>query len=588
MKQTNLLSSIISLWRCLGERRHIQFIFLFILMLVSVIAETLSIGAIVPFLSALTNPEKLIQLDWFQPVLLLLDITSSEELLLPLTLAFVGTAIFAAFIRILLLWVNTRLTASMGIQLRSEVFARTLFQPYEYHLEHNSSQLISMTTEKVGLAIQAGILHVLMFMNALVTSIAIIGILVLINPMVAMLTFLVLGGGYLFMGLLVRKNIRKNGISIAENQPESVKYMQEGLGGIRDIIMDGTQQVFINLYTKVASKIQISEMRNSFLGNLPKSLLEVMSITFIAILAYYLQSGTGKELQVLPVLGALALGAQRLLPALQQMYFSWSRINAYQSIVVEVVEQLNQPLAHYSDRANITSMNFNNEIEFNDVVFKYKNSEDVVLNKINLIITKGTKVGFIGTTGSGKSTLLDMCMGLLSPSSGQLTVDGVKVDSTNLKEWQLNIAHVPQSIFLSDASIAENIAFGISINHIYMVRVKLASKLAFLHDFIEKQPNGYKTTVGERGVQLSGGQRQRIGIARALYKQANILVFDEATSALDNKTETKVMQAIGSLENNLTVLLIAHRLSTLKKCDVIYKLENGNIVDSGNFKKMVK
>ena len=589
MKKTNLLHNIIFLWKYLGKNRKSQFALLFILMIISVFAEMISIGSIIPFLSALTNPDILMNLNWFQPILHLLDIKSSKELLLPLTIGFVGASVFAAGIRILLLWVNTRLSASMGIQLRNEIYARTLYQPYEFHVMHNSSQLISMVTEKVGIAILAGILHVLMLISAFVTSIAIITTLLIVNSTVALLVFFILGGGYILMGYLVRQKIKNNGEIIAKNQPEAVKCMQEGLGGIRDIIMDNSQSIFIQLYSKVATDMQLAGMRNSFLGGLPKSLLEVLSITLIAILAYSLQMGDNKEQQVLPLLGALALGAQRLLPALQQIYFSWSTINGYQPIIAEVVSQLEQIAPkQIEEKKDIIPLAFEKSISLENIKFKYQNTGNYVLENVNLTIKKGSKVGFIGKTGSGKSTLLDIIMGLFSPSQGEIKVDGIKIDVNNIANWQANIAHVPQSIFLTDTSMAENIAFGVPIEKINMIQVKEAAQKASLDSFIEELPNGYETSVGERGVQLSGGQRQRIGIARALYKQASVIVFDEATSALDNATEVSVMQAINSLDENLTILIIAHRLSTLKDCDVIYRLDKGSIMEFGSYETMIK
>ena len=588
MQETPVVNNIIFLWKYLGEKRRYQFILLLILMIVSVFAEVISIGSVVPFLSALTNPEVLMQLDWFQPIIHMLDIKSTNELLLPLTLGFVGASIFAAGIRILLLWVNTHLSASMGIQLRSEVYARTLYQPYAFHIANNSSQLISMVTEKVGLTILSGIMHVLMLVSAAITSLAIIATLILINPMVALLTFLILGGGYILMGYLVRKHIKSNGDIIAKNQPDAVKCMQEGLGGIRDIILDSNQNIFIQLYTKVAKNIQLAGMKNAFLGGLPKSLLEVLSIILIAILAYSMQVGGNQEEQVLPILGALALGAQRLLPALQQIYFSWSMINGNQKIIAEVVTQLKQSTPQtIIDEKPTNILNFHHNIVLENVGFKYQNSDIHVLEDINLDIQKGSRIGFIGTTGSGKSTLLDIMMGLLLPSHGQFKIDGVKIDKNNISNWQSNIAHVPQSIFLSDASMAENIAFGVEIDNIDMSKVKKVSELACLDTFIEELPNGYQTSVGERGVQLSGGQRQRIGIARALYKQANVIILDEATSALDDITELNIMQNIDSLEESTTVLMIAHRVTTLKGCTQIYRLDKGTIVEYGSYEEII-
>jgi ATP-binding cassette subfamily B protein len=589
MKKKTLLSNILSLWKYLGKNRKLQFLLLFILMIISVFAEIISIGSVIPFLSALTNPDKLMQLDWIKPFLDFLNIHSSKELLLPLTIGFVGASIFAGAVRILLLFVNTRLSASMGIQLRNEIYAKTLKQPYAFHVANNSSQLISMVTEKVGLAILAGILHVLMMISSFLTSIAIIVALLVMNPLVALLAFSILGGGYILIGYIVRKQIKNNGDIIAKNQPEAIKCMQEGLGGIRDIILDNSQNIFIEMYSKVASKMQLAGASNSFLGGVPKSILEVLSIILIASLAYILQMGDNNEQQVLPLLGALALGAQRLLPALQQIYFSWSTINASQSIINEVVAQL--PQEHTNEIKNekaTEALPFEKEISLENIVFKYQNTDNHVLNNISLKIKKGSKIGFIGKTGSGKSTLLDIIMGLFYPDEGCIKVDNKKITKENITNWQLNIAHVPQSIFLTDATIAENIAFGTPLDKIDMHRVKQATKQAFLDDFIEELPNKYLTKVGERGVQLSGGQRQRIGIARALYKNASIIVFDEATSALDNETELSVMRAINALDDNLTILIIAHRLTTLKDCDIIYKLEKGSITSFGKYKEMIK
>ncbi|MDP1604429.1 MAG: ABC transporter ATP-binding protein [Legionella sp.] len=584
-----MLKNIIALWSYLGKKRRIQFFLLFVLMLISVFAEIVSIGAVIPFLSALTKPELLMELTWMQPVISTLGIQSADELLLPLTLGFVIAAVFSAGVRILLLWANGRLTAAMGVQLRSEVYTRTLYQSYEFHVAHNSSQLISMVTEKVGAAIHVGIMHVLMLISALFMSIAIISTLLLINTQVAVLAFVTLGGGYVLTGYLTRKQIRRNGNIIAQNQPQAIKCMQEGLGGIRDIIMDNSQSVFSRLYTQVARNMEMAGMQNGFLSNLPKSLLEMLGITLIAASAYWLQINSAGQQAAIPVLGALALGAQRLLPTLQQIYFSWSVINGNQAALIAVTNQLAYPLSSMvNDHKHFSPLAFHNSLRLQNVHFCYAGIDTPVLKDINLNITKGSRVGFIGTTGSGKSTLLDIVMGLLSPTQGRLIVDDVIIDKHNVSAWQRNIAHVPQSIFLSDTSMAENVAFGVPLEEIDLAQVKRAAEHAQIAGFIEELAEGYQTPVGERGVRLSGGQRQRIGIARALYKQASVIIFDEATSALDNATEAGVMEAINSLDKNLTLIIVAHRLSTLKKCDVIYQLNNGCISQSGSYEQIVK
>jgi len=583
LKHTSLISNIFQLWAYLGKRRKLQFIFLFILMIISIFSEIISIGSVIPFLSALTNPNALMHNSFFQPMVRFLEIKSASDLLLPLTLGFVGASVFAAMIRILILWFNTRLSASMGIQLRTDVYSRTLHQSYEFHVSHNSSELISMVTEKVGAAIQSGILHVLMSITAFLASLSIAAALLIISPIVAILASCILGGGYLLIGLIVRKRIGIYGTISAKNQPKAIKCMQEGLGGIRDVILDNSYSVFTAAYHQAASKIQLSVMRISFLSLVPKSLLEVLAIALIAIMAYFMQEG--QNVDILPVLGALALGAQRLLPNLQQIYFSWTNINSNRLVLSEVVSRIYQPLPVAAESSK--ELKFTDSIFLDALCFKYQGSDSYVLNNISLNISKGSKIGFIGETGSGKSTLLDLIMGLLCPSSGSMVIDGVKLNQTSIRDWQSNIAHVPQSIFLSDASVAENIAFGIPLDGIDMYKVEKSAKQSHIHEVIQGLPEGYHTHVGERGVQLSGGQRQRIAIARALYKKASVIVFDEATSALDNATELSVMQEVNLLGEDLTILIIAHRLSTLIGCDQIYKLKNGYIIGAGSYDEVI-
>lgn len=562
---------------------------LFLLMLVSVFAEVITIGAVIPFLGVLTAPEQLFKLSWIKPLVHMLGAEAAGDLLLPLTLAFILIAVFSSAIRIAQLWYNSRLTAAMGTQLRHDIYVMALNKPYEFHLAHNSSDLISLTTEKVGAAIGAGIMQVLSLLTALVMSLAIVTTLIYINPFVALIAFISWGGGYVLIARFVRKKVRRNSDIIRENQPQSVKCMQEGLGGIRDVILDNSQEVFSQGYAKTVRRIQYAAVQNSFLSTVPKNLLEVLGITLIALLAYAMQTGPSSGQNALPLLGAFALGAQRLLPGLQQIYYSWSLINGNHAVLTDVVAWLT--VANKAVKTGdplISSLDFRKNIELQDISFQYAGTEKKVLSNVRLTIPKGSRVGFIGETGSGKSTLLDVIMGLLTPAGGQLWVDGMNIDSANVKAWQQNIAHVSQAIFLADGSMLENIAFGIPVTKIDIEQVRKAAKLAQIHDFIETLPHGYQTLVGERGVRLSGGQRQRIGIARALYKEAKIFVLDEATSALDDTTEKAVMSAIDSLDDNLTVLMIAHRLSTLEGCDTVIELSQGEIVRIGSSSVMTQ
>ncbi|MCW5202163.1 ABC transporter ATP-binding protein [Desulfobulbus sp. US4] len=588
LRNSSLINNIIILWRYLGKKRRNQFLVLFLLMLVSVFAEVITIGAVIPFLGVLTAPEQLFNLSWIQPLVHVLGVEAANELLLPLTLAFILIAVFSSAIRIAQLWYNSRLTAAMGTQLRHDIYVMALNKPYEFHLAHNSSDLISLTTEKVSVAVTAGIMQVLYLLTSLFMCLAIAATLIYINPLIALLAFISWGGGYVLIARLVRVRVRRNSDIVRTNQPLSVKSMQEGLGGIRDVILDNSQEVFTQGYAKTVHSIQYALVQNTFLSSLPKNLLEVLGITLIALLAYSMQADSSNGQNVLPLLGAFALGAQRLLPGLQQIYFSWSIINGNHAVLADVAAWLavadNEVTA---EDVMIPLLDFSKNIELQGISFRYAGTEKEVLSNIRLTIPKGSRIGFIGATGSGKSTLLDLIMGLLTPAGGQLRVDGRNIDSANVKAWQQNIAHVSQAIFLADGSMLENIAFGVPIENIDKKQVEKAARLAQIHEFIDALPDGYQTLVGERGVRLSGGQRQRIGIARALYKNANILVLDEATSALDDTTEKAVMSAIDSLDDNLTVLMIAHRLSTLEGCDTVVELAQGRIIRRGTYLEMI-
>jgi len=282
------------------------------------------------------------------------------------------------------------------------------------------------------------------------------------------------------------------------------------------------------------------------------------------------------------------LGAQRLLPSLQQIYYAWASILGSQASLADTLALLDQPLPERQFQPSTEPLSFKDTVRFENVYFRYGRETPWVLKGINLVVAKGTRVGFVGGTGSGKSTTLDLLMGLLTPTKGKILIDAKSATGKRLRSWQQSIAHVPQNIYLADTTLAENIAFGVHKDKINYDRVKRAARQAQIADYIESRPEGYQTYVGERGARLSGGQRQRIGIARALYKQASVLVFDEATSALDNATEQLVMDSIGALNRDLTIVIIAHRLTTVRQCDVIIELEHGKVVAQGSYEQLIK
>jgi ATP-binding cassette subfamily B protein len=357
--------------------------------------------------------------------------------------------------------------------------------------------------------------------------------------------------------------------------------LQEGLGGIRDVLIDGSQDTFSEIYEKADSQLRKSQAKITYISSSPRFSIEMFALVLMAIFAYQLSNNPNGINNPIPLLGTLALGAQRILPILQQIYVGYTNIKGGESYLVDVLNLLEQPLPEAHNISN-KKLLFNKKIIFNNVGFYYT-KKSIVLDEINFSINKGSKVGIFGKTGGGKSTILDILMGLLTSTSGTLFIDDQAIDASNVKLWQKHIAHVPQFIYLSDSTIAENIAFGISPDQIDYNRLKIAASKARLLETIELMPNGFLTSVGERGISLSGGQRQRIGIARAIYKQADVIIFDEATSALDSETESEIMQEIYNLDKNITIFIVAHRLSTLKNCNHFFEVGNKRIIEHSSF-----
>ena len=592
-------SQLVLLWSHLSRRRQKQFGLILILMLLASFAEIVSIGAVLPFLAVLTAPERLFQHPIAQSIIQTLDqtfgittLTEPDQLILPLTVLFIIAAILAGGVRLTLLYAMTRLSFATGADLSINIYQRTLYQAYSTHVARNSSEVINGIINKTNTVIGGVLSPTLTIISSTVLLIGIMGALFVIDIKIALTASI--GFGTLY-GLVVRytkTQLKENSQTIAKQSTQMIKSLQEGLGGIRDVLIDGSQQFYCNLYRSADLPLRRASGNNSFISASPRYAVEAIGMSMIASLAYLMTQQQNGMTTAIPVLGALALGAQRLLPALQQTYSAYSTIKGVKSSFQDVLELLEQPLPDYVNQPLPEPILFKAEIALNNLNFRYAadTTEGVpwVLKDINLKISKGARVGFIGVTGSGKSTLLDIIMGLLPPTTGNITIDDEPITNKNRRAWQAHIAHVPQNIYLSDSTIEENIAFGISKEKINHQQVEKAAKQAQIAELIEGWQLGYQTFVGERGIRLSGGQRQRIGIARALYKKANILIFDEATSALDNETEQEVMEAVESLGSELTILIIAHRLTTLKNCEQIVKLDKGHIIQVGSYQEMVR
>lgn len=564
------------LWRHISVRRHKQFFLLLGLTVLSALAEAVSLSAVLPFIGILTQPEKIFTSPLFSGVVKMLGINSGDELVLPLALIFAFAAIVAGALRLLLLWVGIRITNATGVDLGLDIYRRTLYQPYSVNVQRSTGEIIGALTQKVAITTSVLVSGV----NVITSTILFLVIMVtlfIIDPMVAFFAAISFGTSYGVIAWLTRARLEDNSKCIAQEQTHVIKALQDGLGAIRDVLIDGTQEVYCRIYRDAIVKLQLASGQNNFISQAPRYAMEALGMVLIAVFVIVLSNRDGGIAASLPVLGVLALGAQRLLPLMQQLYGNWSVVAGSKTALVDVLLLLDQRLPNYIDDPLLEPLKFVDTIQFESVSFDYGNDSPKVLNQISLTIPKGARIGFIGSTGSGKSTTLDLLMGLLNPTQGRILVDGLPINDRHKRAWQRTIAHVPQSIFLTDGTIAENIAFGVPAEKIDINLVRTVARQAHIAEFIESRSEGYDAFVGERGVRLSGGQRQRIGIARALYKQAKVFIFDEATSALDSKTEKAIMQTIESLGKDITILMIAHRITTLKNCTQIFNLVDGRI-----------
>lgn len=574
-------------WAHLTPRRKKQLLFLLVLMVLASFAEVLSLGAVLPFLGVLTQPERVFGYPAIQPLLLAMNIRQPNELLLPITVAFIAAALLAGSMRLFMLYVQTKLSFAIGADFSHEIYRRTLYQPYAVHVSRNSSEVISGVTSKVVTVIYYFLLPTLTLLSSAIIFVAIFCALLAVNPGASLVAIVGFGLIYGLVILTTRKRLSAYSKRISVESNRVVQVLQEGLGGIRDVLIDGTQETYSKQYRTADVNLRHAQAGANIIAMSPRYAAEALGMSFIAVLAYAMAAQSSGVANAIALLGALALGAQRLLPILQQSYQAITQLRSNRDSLYDALALLSQPIDAVVHRAKPIQLPFVSSIQLNKLGFQYNFSGPKILHDVNIRIDKGSRVGFIGATGSGKSTLLDIVMGLLLPTEGSVLIDDQTLNAATQRAWQRKIAHVPQSIYLSDASIGENIAFGLLPGEIDWGRVRVAAERAQISEYIESLPNGYDTFVGERGVRLSGGQRQRIGIARALYKQAEVVILDEATSALDNQTEREVMAAMSSMDDGLTVLMVAHRLSTLERCDYIVELQGGRIARVGSYENLI-
>lgn len=567
-----MLNLIFRLSSQFSKLRKKQIFFLLSLMIALAFAEAISLASIVPFVGVFVNPDIFYTHPWLVYFINFFEIKNDNELFLFVSVTFILIIILSFFIKLLFIFLSNRITTYTEADFKTKIFQYSINQSYSYHLEQNSNIVMSNIMQKTQ-AIASFLNSFIQILSSLMILVFLMTVLILIKPVVTISIGVVLILFFILVSLINRKKILKNSETISKSQNKIVDIFQDSVGYFGEITLYSLQNIFITKFNKFSYQIAESFKYNKNIGESPRIYLEYFALISLAILIFLLNQSKNEITDSLTILAALGLGAQKILPLINRIHSSYTNMRSLQMLNKETLDILDKSKIENFKESFSEKILLKNFIKLNNVCFSYNDNKNQILKNINLEIKKGSKVGIKGTTGSGKSTLGNILISLLNPTQGQLYIDDVLINHQNKLAWQKNIAIVPQNVFLNDVSIAENIAIGIEPKDIDLEKVRKFAKLAQINNFIERNSNQYNEKVGERGVKLSGGQRQRIGIARALYREAKVIVFDEATNQLDEETENLIMQSINNFDSEITVVFITHRLSTLKYCDQIIDLD---------------
>ena len=583
-KDNDLKSLIKSLWDNFTTKRKTQLILITLATFITAVLDIISIGAIMPFISVIMDSEQTFNNPIFKPFFLYIGLSSGDEIILPLTLFFISINVLAAIIKIIIFWLQNKISVLCGNDLSRVAYSKTIYQPFSVHIHRNSGDVISSLVNNVNITVFGVLYNVLLFISSAIFSVAILAGILIIDPFIAIFAFSILCIFYIPISLFLKSKLEANSKIIDLGQKKIVRFIQEALGGIRNLILDKSHNFFIKKYNAIDFGLRDAIAENKFLGAVPRFVIEGIIVILMAVLGLYYSSQPNGMNEGLPMLGFLALASQKLIPNMQQIYRCYASIAGSKENLDDTLRILSQNyVTNDDDLESQKIIGDFTKISLKNISFSYSKDSPLIFNSINLEIYKGEKIGVVGITGGGKSTLIDLILGLLDPISGEINIDNNNINEVK-SSWQKMISHVPQDVYYSDDSFSKNIAFGSELDSINELKLIKASKDAQIYDYIMQQNDKFSHVLGESGVQLSGGQKQRLGIARALYKDSNLIIFDEATSALDEKTEKDVVNSIQDIDSEKTVLIIAHRLSTIEHADRIISVGNGNIKIFNSFK----
>nr|WP_279311367.1 ABC transporter ATP-binding protein [Salinibacter ruber] len=557
--------------------------------------QVASVASIMPFLSVASDPSIIQENEYLRWAYATFGFDDDRSFLIALGLGALLALVVSNVFIILTRWAMERYSWGRNHSLSRRLLRSYLYRPYEYFLTRNSSELGKNILEEVKEVTDQMLKPTLRGVAKAVVALFIVGFLVYFDPVVALMVTVVLGAAYGAIYLVVRSQLDERGEARVEANTKRYQFVGEAFGGIKEVKIQGKEEAFLNLYDDPSERYARNQALYRVIKKAPRYIIEMVAFGGIILIAVYLIAVRESLQQVIPVLGLYAFAGYRLLPALQEAFhgLASARFN------IAALNKLHRDLKGLAEARSSASggadgtaappLLLEEELALREVSYTYPDADRPAIKNLSLAIPARSMVGFVGKTGSGKTTAVDLALGLLRPQEGEITIDGTPLRANNLRRWQQTLGYVPQHIYLSDDTVARNIAFGVPRDQIDMETVREAARRAHILDYVEQDlPNRWETVVGERGVKLSGGQRQRIGIARALYHDPSVLVFDEATSALDQSTEAGVMEAIYDLEGEQTILIISHRLSTVQRADNIFMLEEGRKVGEGSYDALLE
>ena len=588
--QSNMLSVILKFRDLLTREERRRGYLLLCMMLLMAVLDVVGVASILPFIAVLANPEVVETNPWLNQIFVRLGFVDVDRFLF-----FLGTAVFCAMLvsisfKALTTWAIMHFTQMRHYAIARRLVEGYLRQPYEWYLNRHSADLGKMALSEVQLVVVGSLMPLMHLLSHGSIVLAMLCLLVLVDPVIALAVGGGIGGAYGVTFLSLRRFLSRLGKERVTANALRYKELSETFGGIKEVKLHALESSRLERFDRPAKAFARTQIVAQAVGAMPRYVLEILAFgTLLLLILILMRRSDGFE-ETLPLIALYALAGYRLMPALQTAYSNATKLR----FSGDALDQLQKDLASLGDftpptRDGDGQLIPNLNIGLDSVSFTYAGAENPALSSVSLTVAARSTVGIIGKTGSGKSTMVDIILGLLEPQEGRVFVDGTSIGAGNRRKWQRTLGYVPQQIFLSDETIAQNIAYGEQADRIDMDAVQLAANIANLHDFIvDELPQGYDTRIGERGVRLSGGQRQRIGIARALYNRPSVLILDEATSALDNLTEQAVMDAVHGLSGEITIIMIAHRLTTLRECDKVFVLERGSLVGEGTYADVVE